>query len=133
MHTADWCCRIEVARDQAIQALEAGDLEQATSLINEGFAIVDREGDESDPTFARFLCAAGAVAMYVGEIDAGAALYRRAHDIARPLGSLATVTLFAALRGLALADGLRGWSGRAVERFSEARAQRSVHETRNHQ
>lgn len=102
--------------------MNAGDFEQATSLINEGFAIVEREGDEEDPAFARLLCAAGALATYADEVDAGAALYRRAHDIVRPLGGAATVTLFSALRGLALTDRLRGWDQRAAERYGEARA-----------
>ena len=72
--------RIRVARiaQAAQQATAANDVQTASELVNDAFAIIDREGSERDAIFIAVLLAAADCADAAGSPEAAEPLYNRA-------------------------------------------------------
>jgi predicted HD phosphohydrolase len=114
---ADWRLRVAELREKACSAEH---VREASEYISQAFALIEREGDERDLIVASVLCLAGDVAMAANEVEPGAALYNRASEVARACGPVGNDMLAKALRGLADADVVRGWTERAVQRYAES-------------
>lgn len=115
----EWTRAVAALRDEASELMDVGRLDDASACVEEALAIVDREGGHQHLVFASVLCVAADLAM-AADVESGASLFRRAHDVALASGEAGVLVATKALWGLADADVDRGWNDRAKERYEEA-------------